>query len=143
MKWKLMNDAAQKTYALIFESGDEVMSLLTAFAKENNLKASQFTAIGAFENAQLGFFDFSLKEYKQIPVNEQVEVLSINGDIAIHENKPVIHAHVVLGKSDGSTVGGHLIKAQVRPTLEVILNESPSFLQKKIDSETGLALISL
>jgi uncharacterized protein len=100
------------------------------------------SAIGAFENAELGYFDFSKKDYKKIPVIEQVEVLSINGDIAIHENKPVVHAHVVLGKSDGSTVGGHLIKGRVRPTLEVILNESPSFRQKKMDKESGLALIS-
>ena len=142
MKWKLLNDAAQKTYALIFESGDEVMSNLTSFAKENNLHASQFTAIGAFENAELAYFDVDKKKYNSIPVKEQVEVLSLNGDIAIHENKPVVHAHVVLGKADGSTVGGHLKKAVVRPTLEVILNESPSFLQKKIDLETGLALIS-
>jgi uncharacterized protein len=119
------------------------MSTLTAFAKENHLKASQFTAIGAFEKADLGFFDVLIKDYKKIPVNEQVEVLSLNGDIAIHENKPVVHAHVVLGRSDGSTVGGHLKNAIVRPTLEVILNESPSYLQKKIDKETGLALISL
>jgi uncharacterized protein len=143
MKSKLLNNAGQKTYALIFETGDEVMSNLTMFAKENNLRASQFTAIGAFENAELGYFDVGRKDYKKIPVNEQVEVLSVNGDIAIHEGNPVVHAHVVLGRSDGSTVGGHLKKAVVRPTLEVILYESPSFLQKKIDKETGLALISL
>ncbi len=143
MKSKLINDAAQKTYAIVFDSGDEVMSKLTAFAKENNLHASQFTAIGAFENAELGYFDFSRKDYSKIPVNEQVEVLSLTGDVAVHENKPALHAHVVLGRSDGSTIGGHLIKATVRPTLEVILTESPSYLEKKMNSESGLPLIDL
>ena len=143
MKHKLINDAHPKIYVLVFDTGDEVMNLLKAFAQQQDLHTSQFSAIGAFENAVLGFFDFSIKDYKRIPVNEQVEVLSLNGDIVIHENKPMIHAHVVLGKPDGMAIGGHLISATVKPTLEIILTESPMLLQRKIDPETGLPLIAL
>jgi uncharacterized protein len=144
MESKLINDTnGQKTYALIFDSGDEVVEGITDFAKEQQLSASQFTAIGAFSEVMLGYFDFSIKDYKKIPIHEQVEVLTLVGDIAMHEGKPKVHAHVVVGKSDGTAHGGHVLEARVKPTLEVILTESPAHLQRKHDKETGLALIAL
>jgi uncharacterized protein len=143
MKANLIYDQGEKTFAIIFDKGDEVISGLTDFAKNNNLGGSHFTAIGAFSNVILGYFDWERKDYKRIPLKEQVEVLSLIGDIALKGNEPKVHAHVVVGKSDGTAHGGHLLEAHVRPTLEVILVESPKHLERKIDEETGLALISL
>jgi predicted DNA-binding protein with PD1-like motif len=142
MNYKLL-DGRTSTYAIIFDSGDEVMSLLKEFANDRKLKASHFTAIGAFSDAELGFFDFSIKDYKKIPVNEQVEVLSLIGDIALYGEESKLHAHVVLGKSDGAAIGGHLLKATVHPTLEVILEEAPGYLQRRMDEATGLPLIQI
>jgi len=144
MKSKLINEQqGEKTFALIFETGDEAMSGLARFAKENALGASRFTAIGAFRDVILGYFDWEAKEYRKIPVREQVEVLSLIGDVALKGKEPKVHAHVVVGLSDGSTRGGHLIEGHVRPTLEVILTESPEHLCKEIDEESGLALIRI
>ena len=143
MKTKLLHDDGEKTFAIIFDKGDEVTSGLLAFAKENKLSASHFTAIGAFERVTLGYFERERRDYKRIPINEQVEVLSLVGDIALDEDEPKVHAHVVVGKRDGTAHGGHLLEARVWPTLEVILIESPEHLQRKLDKETGLALISL
>jgi predicted DNA-binding protein with PD1-like motif len=134
----------EKTYALIFAAGDEAIAGLTAFAKEQNLAASHFTAIGGFQEATLGYFNLDRKDYDKIPIREQVEVLSLVGDIALtDQGEPKIHAHVVLGRSDGTTRGGHLIEARVRPTLEVMLVESPRRLRRKHDPQSGLALIRL
>jgi predicted DNA-binding protein with PD1-like motif len=117
---------------------------LTAFAKEQRLGASHFTAIGAFSGATLGYFDWQPKEYQKIPVREQVEVLSLVGDIALKDDgAPEVHAHVVVGKADGTAHGGHLLEAFVRPTLEVIVVESPAHLQRRYDPESKLALIRL
>jgi predicted DNA-binding protein with PD1-like motif len=135
--------ASQKTFALVFNTGDPVVSGLKAFAEEEHLAASHFTAIGAFKDVTLGYFDREKKDYIRIPIHEQVEVLSLVGDISISEGKPNIHAHAVLGRRDGSTCGGHLIEAEVRPTLEVILTESPAHLERRFDKQAGLALISL
>lgn len=144
MKYKLLNDAAgQKTFAVIMDSGDEVVGELIKFAREKELKASQFTAIGAFSKAVLGYFDFDKKDYDKIPINEQVEVLSITGDVSLFEQKPKVHAHAVLGKKDGSTCGGHLIEGIAHPTLEIILTESPGWLQRKMNPDIGIALISI
>lgn len=142
MKSKLIHQGAQKTFALILDKGDEFVAEITRFAKENHFDASHFTAIGAFDRAVLGYFDRKKKDYKQIPVTDQVEVLSLVGDIALSEGEPKIHAHVVLGKEDGSAIGGHVLEARVWPTLEVVLTESPAYLRRKTDPDTGLALIA-
>jgi predicted DNA-binding protein with PD1-like motif len=144
MRSKLIHEnRGEKTFALIFDTGDEAMAGLTEFARQNQLGAARFTAIGAFRDVVLGYFDWESKEYKKIPVHEQVEVLSLIGDVALESGTPKVHAHVVVGRSDGSTRGGHLVEAHVRPTLEVIVTESPAHLRKQIDAESGLALIRI
>jgi uncharacterized protein len=143
MKFKLLNTDKQKTYAIILDSGDEVMQCIQSFAKEQNVKASQFSAIGAFGKATLGFFDFEIKDYVKIEINEQAEVLNITGDISLYNNEIKIHAHVVLGKKDGAACGGHLLKAIVHPTLEIILTESPSYLQREMDKDSHIPLIKI
>ena len=132
-----------RTFALIFQTGDSVIDALTHFASENHLDAAHFTAIGAFSDATLAYFDWQSRQYQKIPLPEQVEVLSLIGDIADDNGKPKVHAHAVLGKRDGSTRGGHVLEAHVRPTLEVILTQSPAHLRRKTDPASGLALISL
>lgn len=143
MRWKLLDEGPPATYAVVLASGDEVTKLLSGFVREQKIDAGSLTAIGAFERAVLGYFDWSTKQYKRIPVDEQVEVLSLIGDVAVSEGEPTLHIHAVLGKSDGSTVGGHLLEAHVRPTLEIMLVEPPAHLRKRKDPETGLALIDL
>ncbi len=144
MKSKLLSSEGGRTFALIFSTGDEVMAGLVAFAREHKLGGSRFTAIGAFQDVTLGYFDWSKRDYQKIPVNGQVEVLSLVGDVAEGEKgEPKVHAHVVLGKADGTAHGGHLLQAHVRPTLEVMLVEAPEHLCRRFDPESGLALIRL
>ena len=143
MKHRLINESGEKTFALIFDKGDEVITGLQKFAKDQRLFASHFTAIGALSDVVLGFFDRGKKDYKKITVKEQLEVLSLTGDVALQDGVPKIHAHIVVGKSDGTAHGGHLLEGHVFPTLELILVESPKYLQRRIDEETGLALIDL
>jgi len=143
MKSKVINEAPEKTLALVFDTGDEVVSTLERFAAEHALTACRLTAIGAFERVTLGYFDWERKDYERIEVAEQVEVLSLIGDIALDGATPKLHAHAVLGKRGGSTVGGHLLEAKVRPTLEVLLIESPGYLRRVRDPASGLALIRI
>jgi uncharacterized protein len=143
MKFKLLNESGEKTFALIFEKSDEVIGALRQFANEQRLLTSHFTAIGALSDAVVGFFNPAKKDYEPIAIREQVEVLSLAGDITIENDVPKIHAHIVVGKSDGSAHGGHLMEAHVFPTLELILEESPKFLKRRFDQETGFALIDV
>jgi predicted DNA-binding protein with PD1-like motif len=126
VKAKLLHEQqGEKTFALIFDTGDEVVAGLLDFARSQHLDGSHFTALGAFSDVVVGYFDWKRKEYKRIPLCEQVEVLALVGNIALNKGEPKVHAHVVVGKADGTAHGGHLLEAHVRPTLEVVLVESP------------------
>jgi uncharacterized protein len=143
MKAALLNGGEQRTFVLVFDTGDEVVAGLLGFARHQGLSASHFTAIGALSEVTLGYYEWERKDYRRIPLREQVEVLSLAGDIALDGDEPQIHAHVVVGKADGSAHGGHLFEARVRPTLELVLVESPRYLRRRKDARTGLALIDL
>jgi len=143
MKAKLVNDGPQKTYVVVLQTGDEAIASLERFVREHEVGAAQLTGIGAFSRAVLGFFDWESKQYRKNPVEEQVEVVSLLGDVAIApDGTPSVHCHVVLGRADGTALGGHLLEAHVRPTLEIVLTQSPRHLHKRKDAESGLALIA-
>ena len=142
MKSKLLSEGAERTFILVFDKGDEAIAELTKFAEQEGVSAAHFTGIGAFSDVTLGYFEREAKEYERISVGEQVEVLTLAGDIALEEDKPKVHAHVVVGKRDGSAHGGHLLEGHVWPTLELVLSDAPAPLRKKFDPETGLALVS-
>jgi uncharacterized protein len=138
---ELADTGGLRTFVVVFEAGDEAFEGLTRFSEEYRVTAASFTAIGAFSSATLAYFDPDVMDYWDIPVTEQVEVLSLIGDVALSDGTPEVHAHVVLGRRDGSTIGGHLKRAEVFPTLEVVLTETPAHLWKRFDATTGLTLI--
>ncbi|WP_214475562.1 PPC domain-containing DNA-binding protein [Mesorhizobium sp. dw_380] len=145
MKAQLVNEASgQRTFVVVLDLGEEAFSRLTAFADEQKIGSASLTAIGAFERATVGWFDLHAKTYRKIPIDEQCEVLSTIGDIALGDDgKPSLHVHAVLGLSDGTTRGGHLLEGVVRPTLEIILTETSGHLRRRKRPELGVALIDL
>jgi uncharacterized protein len=135
-------DHNPKTFALIMDTGDEVVEILKKFASSQQLSGSSFKAIGALSYVQLGWFNWETRKYEvAAEFSDQVELLSLIGDIASQDGQPQVHAHLVVSRRDGTAHGGHLLKACVRPTCELILTESPEHLQKRIDPQSGLALI--
>jgi predicted DNA-binding protein with PD1-like motif len=119
------------------------MEQIKAFTRKLNLSASRFTAIGAFSDTTVGFFDFSIKDYQKNRFNQQMEVVSLVGDISVYKNEYKVHAHVVLADEKGTAYGGHLLKGSVHPTLEIILDESPLYLKREMDENSGIPLIKI
>ena len=137
-----MDANGTRTYIVILETGDEIATSLNRFAEENQLAGSSFKAIGALSSAKVGWLNWQTKKYETAAeFQEQLEVLSLIGDIALKDGKPVVHAHLIVGRKDGTAHGGHLLEAYVRPTLEVVLTESAHALHKTVDPESGIALI--
>lgn len=143
MRHRLLAESdGRRTFAVTLETGEEAVAGLTAFATELGLGTSQVTAVGGFQRVRLGYFDAQTSGFRENQVNEQVELLSMVGNIADSaEGTPKLHAHVVLGCSDATTRGGHLIEAVVRPTLEAIIEETPAHLKRQLDAKTGLVLL--
>jgi hypothetical protein len=142
MKVRLLNPGeATKQYVVIFYQGDEAFSGLLEFAEQYHVTSAHFTAIGAVNGATLGWFNPQRKMYKKIPVNGQHELIGMSGDIALYKGKPVVHTHMVFGSPDGTTFGGHVLDANVSPTVEVMVTDDPVTMQKRFDPATDLTLI--
>lgn len=144
MKAKLLDQENNlRIFAVVFDAGDDVRQKLLEFAKANRFADAHVAAIGAFSEVTLGYFDRALKDYKHIPISQQVEVLSFLGNIVLEDGNPKLHAHVVVGKSDGTAHGGHFLSGKAWPTLEMTVTELPQHLRRTYDSQTGLTLINL
>ena len=145
MRFRLLTDHhGTRTFAVALQTGDRLIESITRLAAEENLAASEFTAIGALASAQLACFDPESREYVDIPVDDQVELASLNGRITrpeTGEGDPHLHVHCVLSRADGSAIAGHLMEAEVRPTAEVFITDSPTELHRRIDPESGLPVI--
>ncbi|WFU11277.1 DNA-binding protein (plasmid) [Rhizobium sp. CB3090] len=145
MNFKQINEiSGQRTYVVVLDAKEEAFSTLSNFATTYEMTAASVTAIGAFEKATVGWFDFATRRYRSIPVEEQCEVLSLLGDIATGDDgKASLHLHAVLGLKDGSTRGGHFIDGIVHPTLEVTIIETPAYMHRRHHKDLGIALIEL
>src|ERR1700739_4194435 len=139
MKAKLVAEGTTVTDVAGLDQGEEAFSALTDWAASEGISAAQVTAVGAFERAVVGWFDRAAKDYRRIPVGEQCEVLSLLGDVAQGQDGPILHMHAVLGLSDGTTRGGHLLEGTVFPTLEVVVTETPAQLRKVMRPDLGVA----
>ena len=144
MKSTPISQGASATHLIVLDSGEEAFAALTRFVNAEKITAASISAIGAFEKATVGWFDIASKSYKKIAVNEQCEVLSAIGDVAVGDDgKASLHIHIVLGLADGSTRGGHFLEGTVRPTLEVVLTEAPATLRRRKRADLGIALIDV
>ncbi len=142
MQVKLVKDAPdEKVYAVIFYRGDEALSGLTDFAIQHKIQDAHFTAIGAISSATLAWLDPANKVYHRIPVNEQAEVLSLIGDVTTFNGKPIVHMHAVIGRSNGTPIGGHVFELNVNPTLEVFMTVNTTPLKRRPDDASGMKVI--
>jgi uncharacterized protein len=144
MRSAILSETVPRTWVLVFETGEEAKSGIREWAASHEVDAASFTAIGAFARATLAWYDLGAKEYLDIPVDDQVEVLTLAGNVSLSpEGDAFVHMHVTCGRKDGSTIGGHVQNAIVRPTLEVVVSELPRRLQRRQDKVSGLALLDL
>lgn len=143
MKMRILTEVqGQRSFVLVFDTDEEVVGTLQEWARRERIKTASFTGIGAFRTVTLGYFDLQQRDYHRIPVDAQVELLSLIGNVALAQGQPRVHAHVVVGCRDGTTRGGHLLEALVRPTLELVVTEAPTPLHRTTDEETGLPLLN-
>ena len=130
-----------KDYVLVLARGDEIATAMADFAQNEDIAGAHFTAMGAVRDPEVAWFDLSRRQYEATSFSEQMQVITLAGNICRNEDrKTVVHTHVVLGRKDGRALGGHLIRAAVSPTLDVFLTSDPEPIRKRTDMATGLQL---
>lgn len=143
MTWTLLSEHdGVREFAVIFASGDEVMSGISDFAAEQKIVSARFTAIGSLKDGSFCWYDPDRKLYKAINIHQQMELLTLIGDIALYQGKPVAHAHASVSTADGAGQGGHLLKGVTAQTVELFVTAYPTPLKKMLDKDTDLKLIS-
>lgn len=130
-------------YVLRFEEGESFPARLVEFLGIKSIAAGSFTGLGAMFGSTIAFFNVETCAYEDIELREQLEVVSLVGNVALYEGRPLVHAHVALGRRNGQVVGGHLQHGIVRPTLEVYLSTLDRALERKVDPKYGLPALDL
>ncbi len=143
MQIKQLSGGDERRFVVVLDTGEEAVESLLSFAREHGITAAAFTGLGAFSDVTLGFFDIERKEYERIRIDEQVELVTLVGNFATKDGEAKLHPHAVVSKRSGQAFGGHLLEAHVRPTLEVVVTETPAELRRETDPETGLPLLAL
>jgi predicted DNA-binding protein with PD1-like motif len=124
MEKTLTSEGEHRTYVVVLQPGEEMVKELGEFVKQEGIETASFNAIGGFEGFTLGFYNLQTKGFDEIPFHEdQVEVLSLSGEITRVNGVPYVHGHTVLGRRDGTTRGGHLLRGVTRPILIVNVEE--------------------
>lgn len=131
-------------YVMRLEPGDEVMSTLEQFVEQEDMRGGFFFALGAFSRARLRYLNMKTEKYEDIPIEEQVEVVSLLGNVAmLPDGKRKVHMHASVSNEQGRTFSGHIGDAEVRPTLEVYLTKLDGELRREKDEETGMEQLAL
>lgn len=130
-----------KTYLLRFEKGEELVETLLAFCEKENIYAGWIQGLGAADMAEISYYDLAKQKYVPQQFQEEFEIVSLTGNIAQMNNKIMLHAHVVLGKKDYTTIGGHLNALRISGTGEILLTPIDKKLTRSFDNETGLNLL--
>jgi predicted DNA-binding protein with PD1-like motif len=130
-------------YILRLETGEPVIETLAAFLREQEIRFANVSAAGAVEWLRLGYWNSRSAQYQYRDLEEQLEVVSFQGNAALKDGAPFLHIHGVFGRQDFSVYGGHVKEARVRPTLEVWLRTENVPVRRTRDEATGLDLLDL
>jgi uncharacterized protein len=139
MRFQQFNDR----YVVRLESGESVIQCLTDFLKSERVGFATLTAAGAVSWVHLGYWNPSTKSYEYREFEEQLELVSFEGNSSLKEGAPFLHLHGVFGRRDFSVIGGHIKEARVHPTFEVWLRTEDIAVERKHEPSTGLDLLDL
>jgi predicted DNA-binding protein with PD1-like motif len=140
MKYKKVGN----TYLIRLEKGESVMKKLHEFCEKEGIRSGHFSGIGGLEWLEIAYYKIEDKKYhSKVFDRPPMELLSLKGNVSVHEGKTKIHAHVLVGDRKFKVFGGHLKDGVVLPTCEIVLTRFGEIVERKMDSETGLPLLDL
>lgn len=128
-------------FVLRIARGEELVEKVLSFCNEKHIDAAWVSGLGACDKIELSYYDLKKKEYLKKEIDEECELLNLTGNIAFVDGNRMMHAHVTLGRSDYSTIGGHLHSMQISATGEVHITKHNAKFERKLDEETGLMLL--
>lgn len=132
-----------QTFVLRLEMGDDILAVLRRFAEAKRIRAGAFEGIGSLSKAKLGHYDFKEKRYTFQVFEDDLEIITLAGNISTVDTAAVPHVHVTLGRRDFTVIGGHLDEGSSANMVEIVLQKLPGRLVKAKDEGVGLNLLQL
>lgn len=130
------------TIVLVLEKGEDIVSSVTHIADQQNGKFGSVSGIGACDSVTLNFYNLKSQEYESKDMNEPLELISLLGNISHIDDKPFAHLHATFGTQKYETLSGHLTKAIVSATAEIVITMTSLDINRKRNSEIGLNLLN-
>lgn len=137
----VIRDKERLQYLLRLERGEEFVGALTDFCKEKNITAAALQAIGSTTEVTLAWYDAQAKDYQTKTYTEELEIISILGNVAVKDGAPFVHAHGSFSNRHMQMVAGHVKRLAVAVTCEVSLRLLEGEARRSYDEETGLHLL--
>lgn len=128
-------------YILRLDPGEELVSSLKEFCLQERVKLGSITGIGAVNQATIGLFDPESKKYHPQELNGNFELSPLAGNISSMQGEPYLHLHANLGDKEQRSFSGHLSKAIVSATCEIIIDTIEGELERQADPKIGLNLL--
>ena len=124
------------------QKGEEVVSLLTRLIDEEKITCGRVTGIGATDKITIGLYNVGTQEYHKATIEEEMEILSLSGNLTRKDGNPYVHVHGAFATLD-KVYGGHVNEVWISATAEIIIDVIDLVVEREIDKETGLNLIKL
>lgn len=123
--------------------GEELLEGIRDFCQREEIRLGYFTGIGAMSHVELSAFLHEEKTYARRSFSGSLEIVSLHGNIATLNEEVFLYVHMAVGDESLAMVGGHLHRAIVHPTAEVILQAFPGSVERALDPESGLNLLQI
>ncbi|MBU7218625.1 PPC domain-containing DNA-binding protein [Staphylococcus gallinarum] len=131
------------TIVLVLEQGEDIVEAVTDIARDKNGKFGTVSGIGACSEVELNFYNLETKTYEKKLIQEHLELTSLLGNISHIDDQPFAHLHATFGTNKYETYSGHLSKATVSATAEIVITMTNLDINRKFNDEIGLNLLNL
>ena len=130
----------ENSYVIRLNKGEEVIDSLKQLCRDENIKLGEIPGLGASDFVEIGVFNVNTKEYNTKKIEGMFEITSLVGNVTKKDGEVYLHMHINFGDDEGFVRGGHLVKATVSATSEIILRIIEGNVGRKLSSEIGLNL---
>ena len=131
------------TYVMRLDPGEEIVEKVLWLAAVEEIKLATVTGLGAVDNVTLGIFSPDTKQYKANLFHAEFEIVSLTGTITTQKHRPYAHLHMAVGDLSARAFGGHLNRAVVSATAELVIQTIPGQVARQPAPQIGLTLMHI
>lgn len=137
MEYKRFHD----TVIARIDRGEEILEKLKEIALKEEIKLAEVSALGAIGKFTVGVFKTNQKQYHANEFSGNYEIVSLTGTITTMDGEFYSHIHMSAGNEKGQVFGGHLNRAVVSATCEMVIRIIDGCVDRAFDENVGLNLL--